>query len=120
MRELNGYDLDGYRLDERQDTTRTDLVRLAEGGVGGQFWSVYVPFSSGAQAVTATLEQIDFVLRMVAHYPDRLALALTAADVERAQRGGPDRVACSAPRAATASTTPLPCCGSCTRSASAT
>ena len=79
MRELNGYDLDAYRLDERQDRTRTDLVRLAEGGVGGQFWSVFVPFTLGAQAVTATLEQIDFVLRMIAHHPDRLALALTAA-----------------------------------------
>lgn len=88
MRELNGYDLAGYRLDERQQRTRTDLVRLAEGGVGGQFWSVYVPFRMGPQAVTATLEQIDFVLRMIAHYPDRLALALTAADVDRAHRDG--------------------------------
>jgi membrane dipeptidase len=88
MRELNGYDLDAYRLDERQDKTRTDLVRLAEGGVGGQFWSVYVPFALGAHAVTATLEQVDFVLRMIAHHPDRLALALTAADVERAHESG--------------------------------
>jgi membrane dipeptidase len=88
MRELNGYDLEAYRLDERQDKTRTDLVRLAEGNVGGQFWSVFVPFTLGAQAVTATLEQIDFVLRMIAHHPDRLALALTAADVERARGDG--------------------------------
>ena len=88
MRELNGYDLDAYRLDERQDRTRTDLVRLAEGAVGAQFWSVFVPFTLGAQAVTATLEQIDFVLRMIGHHPDRLQLALTAADVERARSAG--------------------------------
>jgi membrane dipeptidase len=88
MRGLNNYDLAGYRLDERQSATRTDLVRLAEGGVGGQFWSVYVPFSLGERAVTATLEQIDFVLRLIAHYPDRLELALTAADVERATAAG--------------------------------
>jgi membrane dipeptidase len=87
MREHHSYDLDGYRLDRRQTDTRTDLVRLAEGGVGGQFWSVYVP-SACPQPVTATLEQIDFVLRMIAHYPDRLALALSADDVEQAVARG--------------------------------
>ena len=61
---LNRYDMDGYRLDQRQSRTHTDLVRLAEGGVGGQFWSVFVPSNlAGDTAVTATLEQIDFVLR---------------------------------------------------------
>jgi membrane dipeptidase len=34
------------------------------------------------------MEQIDFVHRMVARYPDRLALALTAAEVDRAQAEG--------------------------------
>ena len=116
MRQLNGYDLDAYPLDVRQDRTRTDLVRLAEGGVGGQFWSVYVPFSTGSRAVATTLEQIDFVLRMVGHYPDHLALALTRGGRRacRASRAG--WPACSAPRAGTASTIPLQCCGSCTRS----
>ena len=64
--------------------THTDLPRLAEGGVGAQFWSVYVPVSlAGEAAVAVTLEQIDFVHRMAGRYPDRLELALTAADVER-------------------------------------
>ena len=85
MRELNRYDTQDYPLDRRQDRTRTDLVRLRDGGVGGQFWSVFVPSSlAGDRAVTATIEQIDFVLRMVAEYPDHLALALSADDVERA------------------------------------
>jgi membrane dipeptidase len=89
MRELTGYDLSEYPLDQRQERTRTDLVRLAEGGVGGQFWSVYVPSSlQGDRAVTATLEQIDFVLHMVAMYPGQLELALTADDVERAFGAG--------------------------------
>ena len=89
MRELNGYDMTSYRLDERQQQTHTDFVRAAEGGLGGQFWSVFVPASlAGATAVTATLEQIDFVLRMIAHYSDRLQLALTADDVEQAHAGG--------------------------------
>ncbi|MFL6163956.1 MAG: dipeptidase [Jatrophihabitantaceae bacterium] len=84
LRELNNYDLDDYPVDVEQTQTFTDLVRLRAGGVGGQFWSVYVPCGAGAQSVRMTLEQIDFVLRMVARYPDDLALALTAADVTAA------------------------------------
>ncbi len=41
--------------------------------MGGQFWSVFVPAQwAGERAVAGTLEQIDFVHRMVARYPDRL------------------------------------------------
>ena len=62
----------------------TDLPRLAAGGVGAQFWSVYVPSSlAGEGAVTAVLEQIDLARRMIAGYPQALEFALTAADVER-------------------------------------
>jgi len=88
LRELNNYDLDAYPLDVEQTRTFTDLVRLRAGGVGGQFWSVYVPCGAGAQSVRMTLEQVDFVLRMVARYPDQLALALTAADVTAALAQG--------------------------------
>jgi len=64
--------------------THTDLPRLAAGGVGAQFWSVFVPASiAGDAAVTAVLEQIDLARRMIAAYPQALELALTAADVER-------------------------------------
>jgi membrane dipeptidase len=64
--------------------THTDLPRLAQGRVGAQFWSVFVPVSlAGDGAVAATLEQIDFVRGMIHRYPDALELALTAADVER-------------------------------------
>ena len=64
--------------------THTDLPRLAAGGVGAQFWSVYVPASlASGGAVAAVLEQIDVVRRMIAAYPEALELALTAADLER-------------------------------------
>jgi len=64
--------------------THTDLPRLAAGGVGGQFWSVYVPASlAGDGAVTAVLEQIDLAQAMIARYPEVLERALTASDVER-------------------------------------
>jgi membrane dipeptidase len=72
------------RLAEPVPQTQTDLPRLAAGGVGAQFWSVYVPATlAGNMAVTAVLEQIDTAHRMIEAYPDRLELALTAADVER-------------------------------------
>ena len=64
--------------------THTDLPRLQAGGVGAQFWSVFVPASIGGDAaVTTVLEQIDRARRMIAAYPQALGLALTAADVER-------------------------------------
>ncbi|ANU07281.1 dipeptidase [Paraurantiacibacter namhicola] len=67
----------------------TDLVRLAQGEVGAQFWSVYVSASlPEAEAVQATLEQVDVTKRLIARYPDRLVLALTADDVEQAWRDG--------------------------------
>jgi membrane dipeptidase len=81
------------------DGTHTDLPRLAAGGVGAQFWSVYVPArlagtgasgngaggngASGNGAVAAVLEQIDVARQMIACYPEALELALTADDVER-------------------------------------
>jgi membrane dipeptidase len=68
---------------------QTDLPRLASGGVGGQFWSVYVRSSlPEPEAVTQTLEQIDRLRRLVRRYPDRLQFARTADDVERAAAGG--------------------------------
>jgi membrane dipeptidase len=84
IRERFGSDLTQVNLAERVPETQTDLPRLAAGGVGGQFWSVYVPASlAGDAAVTAVLEQIDIVHRMIRSYPDWLELATSADDVER-------------------------------------
>ena len=67
----------------------TDIPRLRQGGVGGQFWSVYVPVElQGQEAVAATLEQIDVVHRMVARYPETFEIALTADDIERIFKAG--------------------------------
>jgi membrane dipeptidase len=69
--------------------THTDLPRLAAGGVGAQFWSVYVPADlQGDSAVTTTLEQIDLVHLLTGRYPAALELALTAADIERITAAG--------------------------------
>ena len=67
----------------------TDLPRLAKGHIGAQFWSVYVSADQPEpQAAVATIEQIDVMKRLIARYPDRLQLALTSADVERAMKAG--------------------------------
>ena len=84
-----GYDFDRLDVGGHTPSTHTDLPRLAQGGVGGQFWSVYVPTSlAGHAAVTATLEQVDGAHRLVERYADRLALATTADEVEAAWRDG--------------------------------
>lgn len=69
--------------------TQTDLPRLRAGGVGAQFWSVYVPAElEGDAAVSATLEQIDLVHRLIARHPAALGLALTADDVQQIMAAG--------------------------------
>ena len=74
---------------KRAPALMTDIPRLRAGGLGGQFWSVYVPSTMPApEAVTATLEQIDVVHRMLKRWPDTFELALTADDVERVFKKG--------------------------------
>ena len=83
------------QIDLRQDQSKldkplhTDIARMRAGGVGGQFWSVYVPATlKGADAIQATLEQIDVVHRIDATYPEVFALALTADDIVRIHKSG--------------------------------
>ena len=92
-REKVGYDFDRLELTDTETCqrlgTHTDLPRLRAGGVGAQFWSVFVPATlTGDAAVTATLEQIDGGHAMIRRYADQLALATTVEDVEAAWQGG--------------------------------
>lgn len=68
---------------------QTDFARLRQGGVGAQFWSVYIPgeFPDSGYA-RMQLEQIDIARRMIAMYPEELQLALSVADIRRARRAG--------------------------------
>lgn len=100
VRDKAALDVDVFDLRQPQPRLMTDFARLRAGGVGGQFWSVYVPgdmntpktvngvTTPGMSPVTATLEQIDIVHRMIAKYPDTLELALTADDIVRIQKSG--------------------------------
>lgn len=86
-RTLAEYTVDG--LDGPVHPFQTDIERMRAGGVGAQFWSVY---SRGglppSEAVQYTLEQIDFVQRLVGRYPDTFVLARTGADVRTAWERG--------------------------------
>lgn len=65
--------------------THTDLPRMRAGGMGAQFWSVYVPtWLTGDAAVSATLEQVDAARTLTSRYADQLAWATTADEVEDA------------------------------------
>jgi membrane dipeptidase len=89
LRELAGHGLDEVDVAAAQPRLQTDIPRLRAGGVGAQFWSVYVPSNlQGDHAVSATLEQIDAVRALVARHPGELALAGTAGEVERAVAAG--------------------------------
>lgn len=67
----------------------TDIARLRAGGIGGQFWSVWIdPELPRAAAVERVIQQIDIVHQMVALYPDDLQIALTATDIDQAQSEG--------------------------------
>jgi membrane dipeptidase len=81
------HDVAAYDLRSRTPG-HTDLARLRAGQVGGQFWSVYVPGEIKVGYARVQLEQIDIARQVIARYPERLGLALTAADVLREFKRG--------------------------------
>src|SRR5438477_8088126 len=84
IRERGGLDSVDFAI--RQPKLMTDIPRLRAGHVGGQFWAAYVPVTtmdSGTHPATYALEQIDLVHRLCSKNARSLAMAYTAADVER-------------------------------------
>ncbi len=91
LRENYNMNVDGLAsgTDRRKPPLMTDMARLHQGHVGGQFWSVYIPSEvTGDAAIRATLEEIDTVKRLVKAYPNDLELARTADDVVRIHKAG--------------------------------
>lgn len=90
LREQVNYDLDARDIATDQSAhLHTDIPRLRAGGVGAQFWSVYVRSDmEGGAAVAATLEQIDAVAELLERHPADLRRALTADDMEAARSEG--------------------------------
>jgi membrane dipeptidase len=84
------HDVEASAHDLRGSTPfHTDISRLRAGMVGGQFWSVYIPYEAVEEgAAKVQLEQIDIARQIITKYPDAFQLALTASDVESAFGGG--------------------------------
>ena len=84
LRERGG--LDSVSFAVAQPKLMTDIPRLRAGHVGGQFWAAYVPattMDSGSHPAIYALEQIDLVHRLCTKNARSMAMAYTAADVER-------------------------------------
>jgi membrane dipeptidase len=81
---------DRFDIAKSQPKFHTDIARLRTGGVGAQFWSVYVPVSTSQQgiALASTLEQIGIVKEMAEKYSDVFELALDTSDIERIRGQG--------------------------------
>jgi membrane dipeptidase len=83
------------KIDLATDTSKlappllTDIPRMRAGGVGAQFWAIYLPPKpSGAALVRSAMEQIDLVHRMVERYWDSFELALGPDDIQAIHRRG--------------------------------
>ncbi len=66
----------------------TDLQRMKQGGITGQFFSIYVDrrFAREGGSARRALDMIDMVYRAVERYPNDLMLATSAEDIRRAKR----------------------------------
>ncbi|HEY8540465.1 MAG TPA: dipeptidase [Steroidobacteraceae bacterium] len=80
--DVKRYDLRGHV------SGQTDLARLEAGGVGAQFWSVYVPGNPPGNWARTQLEQFDIAKRIIARYPEALRYVDSAAGIRRAKRSG--------------------------------
>ncbi len=83
--------IEGYDIGKARNDSHTNVTSLKEGGVGGQFFAVYVAaqYVKGNHAAQRTLEMIDTVRHdIIGRYPNDFALAATADDIERIHREG--------------------------------
>ena len=90
VREKGSRSFDKLDIALPQPTIHTDIARLRKGGVGAQYWSVYVPARTvkDGTAHLMTLEQIDLVHAMIAKYPETFEFAKNYSDIVRIQKQG--------------------------------
>ncbi|MFC3712340.1 dipeptidase [Sphingoaurantiacus capsulatus] len=82
----------GFAFERLPDNERsdwhTDIERMRDGRVGGQFWSVYIDAGmTGPDGVQATLEQVDITRRLIDRY-EALEFAGNAAETARIMKRG--------------------------------
>jgi len=80
---VGGIGVSSVDLRQTVEGLDTDIPRLRAGGVGGQFWSVWVPAElAEEQALPMALEQLDIADGFAGRYPDVFGRAGTADQVE--------------------------------------
>jgi membrane dipeptidase len=83
--------MDGYDIGKNKHDGHTNVTALKEGGVGAQFFAVYVDSSyvKDNHSANRTLQMIDTVRHdIVERYPNDFVLATTADDIERIHKQG--------------------------------
>src|SRR5689334_16518966 len=81
--------IDRADLTQKSPVGHADIPRLKEGGVNAPFFALWVPtYYHGAEAIRRTLDLRDAMQRLFDTHPEQIALALTAADVERITKNG--------------------------------
>jgi membrane dipeptidase len=83
--------VEGFDIGPRSQTGHTDLARMKEGGIGAQFFAVYVAadYVKGNHSANRTLEMIDAVRRdIIGRYPNDFMFAGSVKDIEEAHRRG--------------------------------
>ena len=81
----------GYDIGKNKHDGHTNVTALKEGGVGAQFFAVYVDSSyvKDNHSANRTLQMIDTVRHdIVERYPNDFVLATTADDIERIHKQG--------------------------------
>jgi membrane dipeptidase len=82
-----GFDLGGR---DTSGKTQTDIPRMRDGGLGAEFFAIYVAAKYAREGGSArrALEMIDGVYEQVRRHPESLEMAFTAADIERIHKSG--------------------------------
>jgi membrane dipeptidase len=81
----------GYDIGKAENDGHTNLKAMREGGLGAQFFAVFVAanYTNGNHSANRTLEMIDTVKHdIIARYPNDFAFATTADDIERIHKQG--------------------------------
>ncbi len=83
---------EGFDLGARDTSGKiqTDIPRMKEGGLGAEFFSIYVAakYAKEGGAARRALDMIDGVYEQVRRHPESLQMAYTVADIRRARRTG--------------------------------
>src|SRR4051812_47890680 len=83
--------VEGFDIGSHTGAGHTDIARLKEGGVGAQFFAVYVAASyvNGNHSANRTLQMIDTVRHdIVERHPNDFMFVTSAKDIEEAHRRG--------------------------------